>query len=158
MKVYFVIIGIFIILIFNSNLANANILTKCGSSEGWAYYFEGGMVPPGQGGWTKDEISGGVIEVHISSGSVDIVFKDATGGVYRHSALGGNVQIINMVRQADGGSMFIIAVENSETALLESYLFKLNSFGAGVVLWSSMRSGGIFPKASLMKAPCYPPG
>ena len=42
-----------------SDGAWAQTLTECGGSDGYAYYFVGGLVPAGKGGWQKDGIDGG---------------------------------------------------------------------------------------------------
>jgi hypothetical protein len=39
----------------------AQTLTECGRSDGYAYYFSGGLVPADKGGWKKDGIDGGGI-------------------------------------------------------------------------------------------------
>jgi hypothetical protein len=44
----------------------AQTLTECGKSDGYAYYFVGGLVPADKGGWRKDGIDGGriIFEFH----------------------------------------------------------------------------------------------
>jgi len=39
----------------------AQTLTECGKSDGYAYYFVGGVVPADKGGWQRDGIPGGRI-------------------------------------------------------------------------------------------------
>jgi len=47
--------------------AQTAVITKCGASKGYAYYFGGQAVPPGKAGWREDGISDGEIQL-IQSG------------------------------------------------------------------------------------------
>jgi hypothetical protein len=60
--------------------AAAKIITQCSASDGYAYYFEGGLVPPSEGGWRKDGTGGGFQFISADDGSdPDIVFSDSIG-------------------------------------------------------------------------------
>ncbi len=59
--------------------AQAAIITKCGASKGYAYYFGGQAVPPGKAGWREDGISDGEFELVQSGKELDIVFTDSRG-------------------------------------------------------------------------------
>jgi hypothetical protein len=37
------------------------VLALCGESKGTTFFLEGGLVPPGQGGWKEDGLTGGAI-------------------------------------------------------------------------------------------------
>lgn len=132
----------------------ASLLTRCGESKGWSYFFEGGFVGPGQGGWREDGISGGAIEVHLKNDVLDVIFYDTTGGPYSHTSEGAQVYPTSIQETESGGRTFTVVVDNRGTGLLETYFFNLNATGSGTVVWSAMRSGGILPKASLMTASC----
>lgn len=136
--------------------ASASMLTRCGESSGWSFFFEGGLVGPGQGGWKEDGINGGAIEVHLVNDSLDVVFYDTTGGPYSHTLEGANVYLSAIQQTEIGGRTFTVVVDNRGSGLLETYLFNLNAIGVGTVVWSAMRTGGMFPKGSLMTASCSP--
>ena len=140
----------------SSSSASASMLTRCGESSGWSFFFEGGLVGPGQGGWKEDGIKGGAIEVHLVKDNLDVVFYDATGGPYSHNLDGANVYLTATRHTEIGGRSFTVVVDNRGSGLLETYLFNLNAVGVGTVVWSTMRTGGLFPKGSLMTASCGP--
>jgi hypothetical protein len=58
-----------------SDEARAQTLTECGKSDGYAYYFVGGLVPAGKGGWQKDGIDGGRIILNYVNGDLDLLIK-----------------------------------------------------------------------------------
>ena len=53
--------------------AGAQTLTECSRSDGYAYYFSGGLVPTDKGGWRKDGIDGGRIILNYLNGEVDLL-------------------------------------------------------------------------------------
>ena len=57
----------------------AAIITKCGASKGYAYYFGGAAVPSGKAGWQEDGISGGEFQLIQDGKALDIVFNDTRG-------------------------------------------------------------------------------
>lgn len=145
-----------IALIATATTANSEVITRCGESSGWAYYFEGGLVGPGQGGWREDGISGGSIEVHLVDERPDIVFYDSTGGPYSHADDGAQVYVSSFQETYDDGRAFTLVADNRQGGLLETYLFAVNASGSGTVVWSAVRNDGFLPKASLMTAACVP--
>jgi hypothetical protein len=50
-------------------------LTECGRSDGYAYYFSGGLISPDKGGWKKDGIDGGRIILNYLNGEVDLLIN-----------------------------------------------------------------------------------
>jgi len=59
--------------------AKAQTLTECGKSDGYSYYFSGGLVPADKGGWKKDGIDSGRIILNHVNGEVDLLIKNALG-------------------------------------------------------------------------------
>jgi hypothetical protein len=85
----------------------AQTLTECGKSDGYAYYFPGGLVPADKGGWKKDGIDGGRIILNYINGEIDLLIKNATGSTVS-------------VRQ-DGGKIFSRQTNNGLIALTIIY-------------------------------------
>jgi hypothetical protein len=80
-----------------SDGAWAQTLTECGKSDGYAYYFVGGLIPADKGGWQKDGIDGGRIILNYINGEIDLLIKSAPGTTAS-------------VKQ-DGGKIFVRQVE-----------------------------------------------
>jgi hypothetical protein len=55
----------------------AQTLTECGKSDGYSYYFAGGLVPADKGGWKKDGIGDGRIILNYINGEIDLLMKNA---------------------------------------------------------------------------------
>ena len=68
--------AIFLILCVS---VQAQTLTECGKSDGYAYYFVGGVVPADKGGWQRDGITGGRMILNYMNGEIDLLIKSATG-------------------------------------------------------------------------------
>ena len=64
-----------------SGLSNA-LTVSCGASNGYAYYFEGGLVQKKDSGFTKDSISNGKFSLTVNDkNEADILTIDATGTI-----------------------------------------------------------------------------
>jgi hypothetical protein len=70
-------------------------LTECGRSDGYAYYFQGGLISPGKGGWQKDGIDDGRIILNYINGEVDLLLKDTTGTTRSVKQDGGKLIVRN---------------------------------------------------------------
>lgn len=97
--------------------AQAAIITKCGASKGYAYYFGGQGVPPGKAGWREDGISDGEFELVQSGKALDIVFRDSRG---TQSKKAQGFQVFS-VPQAKPGFMLVVAIHSR--GVVEHYLF-----------------------------------
>jgi hypothetical protein len=53
--------------------ATPQTLTECGRSDGYAYYFTGGLITAGKGGWQKDGITDGRIILNYNGSDVDLL-------------------------------------------------------------------------------------
>lgn len=130
---------------------SATILARCGPSVGQSYYFEGGVIGPGHGGWKPDGYENGRITAYINDkNEVDILLKDATG-------------LKSYLSQ--GYKVEVVAVQESERALLinasgpnftESYLFKTNKLGVGTLAWTASKTADLLIRTSVMVAECGP--
>jgi hypothetical protein len=129
--------------------AQATVLTRCGPSKGYAYYFPTPLVANNQAGWRADGISNGGLQVIVDGQDYDIVFTDAFGT--RSARADGFV-----VMRVPGPRILLLSM-NLQTGVVEHYLFNLDAAGRGTVLLGSIRSGEPLPKSSLMKADCTGP-
>ena len=75
--------------------ATPQTLTECGRSDGYAYYFTGGLVAAGKGGWQKDGIDGGRIILNYNGSEVDLLIKNATGTTKSVKQDGGKLIVRN---------------------------------------------------------------
>jgi hypothetical protein len=50
------------------------------ASQGYAYFFPGGLVPEAKSGWSKDGITDGRFMLIQDGKEFDLVFTDATKG------------------------------------------------------------------------------
>lgn len=123
--------------------AQGQIIAQCGASTGFAYYFERGLVPAGEGGWTKDAISGGKILLLKHADAFDIVFEDVSGS---RSARAEGANIVPLVFDAEGA--LILA---AYPAVLETYSF---SFETREVVWTQAKLSGAVDKTAAYHAVC----
>jgi hypothetical protein len=140
------------LMMFGSSPALAKATVRCTGFEGWAYNFEGGIVPPGQGGWIRDAINGGIVDLVLEtdgSGSFDIVIRDTTGRTTSQKALGAQMKAVGA--STEYGTL--IVVSENPNGIVENFLFKLNELGHGSVVWGSIRPH-IIVKSSLMVGQC----
>ena len=136
----------------NAWAESGGVLAICGESKGQAYYFVGGAVPLGQGGWQADGINNGVIVLAIlPDGKYDIIMKDARNEPYS-SAKSGLVVVPLAVSARD--NKYLISVMGNGVS--ENYLFKVDSKGAGILAWSSTKTNDYISKVSVMTSVCLP--
>jgi hypothetical protein len=149
------LLGLSVLTLSTQSLAaERKILANCSSSKGSAYFFEGGIVPPGQGGWMEDGITGGHLQLILDGDDLDIVFKDRSGGVRSHREEGSKVWPSSY--DANSGTLIVIA-ENKGGGSVEHFLFRLNKYSVGTVAWGTLRNSPEgATKSSLMTAKCGP--
>lgn len=130
----------------------AQVVTRCGTSQGYSYYFSGGYVPADKSGWTEDTISPGSLSLAINDDEVDLIFSDATGNARSSKAEGATVQLL--AAQATGT---IIVISAYPDGAMEHYFFRLNDSGDGEVVWESLKWNGLVDKSSLYRSVCKSP-
>lgn len=95
---------------------------SCGSSEGYSYFFEGGVIDRANSGFTDDSISDGKISLTMNEkGEGDILTIDSTGSVKSAKSQGAEV----LVLPAGGSSANWMAMYSDGT--MEVYSFSGNS-------------------------------
>jgi hypothetical protein len=130
----------------------AQTLTECGRSDGYAYYFSGGLVPADKGGWKKDGIDGGRIILNYINGEVDLLIKNATGTTASVKQDGGKI----FPRQTNN-DLIALTVIYEVGAVSEHFVFQLDDRGDGTVVSTAIRTAGKINKMSLMTAQCSGP-
>jgi hypothetical protein len=132
----------------------AQTLTECGKLDGYAYYFSGGLVPAGKGGWQKDGIDGGRIILNFINGEVDLLIKNATGTTASVRQDGGKI----FARKTNNGLIALtVLYDDAGVGVTEDYVFQINNQGDGTVASTAIRTAGKINKMSLMTAQCRGP-
>jgi hypothetical protein len=132
----------------------AQTVTECGRSDGYAYYFSGGLVSAEKSGWKKDGIDGGRIILNFKNGEVDLLTKNATGTTASVKQDGGKI----IVRKATNSLIRLTVFYGAETATTEDYVFQIDDRGNGTVVWTTVRTAAdTINKMSLMTANCSGP-
>ena len=129
--------------------ARTETLTECGRSDGYAYYFSGGLIPPDKSGWRKDGIDNGRIILNFINGEVDLLIKNTTGTTASVKQDGGKI----IVRKATSGLIRLTVLYGAETATTEDYVFQVDDRGNGTVVFTTVRTAAdTINKMSLMTA------
>ena len=143
------LIALFLLSGFGSQVF-AGVVTSCGGSRGYAYFFPGGIVPSNQEGWQSDKISKGGIIFTMDGEKPDIIIRDAfnvTRSVTEDKAL---VRIIH--EEPSKGTILLMVYYPA--GALEHYLFQLDNKGAGKVVWGTAKAAGPIITNKLMSADC----
>lgn len=127
-------------------------LIECGRSDGYAYYFTGGLISPGKGGWQKDGIDGGRIILNYNGSEVDLLIKDKTGTTRSVKQDGGKL----ILRNSNNG-LIALTVFYEVGTLTEDYVFQLDGQGDGTVASTAIRTAGNINKMALFTAQCRGP-
>jgi hypothetical protein len=127
-------------------------LTECGRSDGYAYYFPGGLVPADKSGLRKDGIDGGRIILDYTGDEVDLLIKNATGTTKSVKQDGGKL----ILRNSNNGLIAMTVIYEVGT-LTEDYVFQLDDRGNGTVAWTAIRTAGNINKMALFTAQCRSP-
>lgn len=134
-----------------TSAAESKVLTRCGGSNGYAYFFQGPLVPKDKAGWQSDGIAGGSIQLIMAGDDFDIVYTD-TMGSKSYRAEGFNVRLV----QAKG-DLATLLLTHDGTRVIEYYTFQLDSNGHGIVIWGTIRAESAIAKNSIYHSICKPP-
>ena len=141
----------FAAIVWVSN-ANAQTITECGDSEGYAYYFADGVVPQQEAGMRKDAVTGGRILLNFENNEVDLILKGARGSTVSAKHLGGKIVVL-----PSGNGIIALSVFFDGGGTIENYLFQLDKGGNGTVVYTRMVSTKMMSKQSLMQSRCTGP-
>ncbi len=125
------------------------IVTRCTQPSGHAYYFATPLAGNEKTGWITDGIkSGEFLLIKKGETDFDIIFKDVTSKTQSASDTGGTLVVVSK-----GIGHLVLLVGYSGNSI-ETWHFNIDDSGRGEVLLSQSRYGGVFQKASLMRAAC----
>jgi hypothetical protein len=132
----------------------AQTLTECGKSDGYAYYFPGGLITTDKAGWQKDGIDGGRIVLNYINDEIDLLIKDASGTTRSVKQDGGKI----IPRKTTNGLIALTVFYEGGTATTEDYVFQIDDRGDGTVVSTLVRTAGSkINKMSLLTASCRGP-
>jgi hypothetical protein len=141
---------VYIAMVSFSLNAAADVLTVCGESSGYGYYFPGSMVPADSAGMHPDGVTGGSIQLIRDGDLFDIVYSDTQGA---RSARADGFEVVLLGQNPALGEWLFVAV--SPLMTVEHFLFQIPN-GNGGVAWGTTRIGAI-SKSSLYYARCRRP-
>src|SRR5262245_58531689 len=127
--------------------AQQKTVTECGRSDGYSYYFSGGLIPADKGGWKKDGIDGGRIILNLINGEIDLLVKNVTGSTSSVKDVDGGKII---PRQTNSNGLIAVTVFYENGGTTEDYVFQLDNRGDGTVAWTVLRTATAINKMSLM--------
>jgi hypothetical protein len=142
-----------IILSLSTTTSFAQVITKCGNSDGYAYYLPGAALPEEKAGWRKDGMSDGEIILIAKGDKPQIIFRDATNKTQDVETDHG-AELRWLSRDEEGIST-VLAVY--PVGLIEHYVFRLDAGGKGEVVWGGARYRALIQKSSLYRASCTGP-
>ena len=142
------------ILLMTSTNVGAQTLAECGKSDGYAYYFPGGLISASDAGLKKDGVDGGRIILNFINGEVDLLIKDVTGTTRSVKQDSGKIY----VRKTTYGLIALTIIYAEGPGATEDYVFQIDDKGNGTVVWTTVRTAGDrINKVSLMTAQCRGP-
>lgn len=134
--------------------AEAATVAACGAQSGRAYYPAAGLVPKGKDGWTDDQTTGGSTTLTRSAdGSLDILFRDATGEIT--SARNDGADIVLLRKSANEVAVLVAYGEGLQA--VEVYSFIRETDGSARMLQLSSKGVSLamsVPKAGVYVADC----
>jgi len=134
----------FVLLLFPS-FAYSNVIASCGSSVGYGYYVDNGLIPSEKAGYSEDKISNGVIQLTSNDDqTMDVVHIDATGQKLSITADGAKLFPLT-----NGSNIHIIAVYPA--GVVENYTFRI---ATNEVTWTKSSFGQLIDKTSVLRATC----
>ncbi len=143
---------ILVALFFNPSFIFGQVITSCGASKGYSYFFKNPLIQESKSEWQEDKISLGQIMLVLEGEekTVNIYYKD----------------IFNTRSpMEDGGKVYLLYASNNLKTILvlvdypgsgtfEHYLFMLDENGKGEVAWGSVKGVALVPKSGLYTANC----
>ena len=148
-----ILIALFLLLTFISQ-AYAGVITSCGGSRGYAYFFPGGLVPSDQEGWQPDKISKGGIILTMDGAKADVIIRDARDRTKSVKEDGAIVEVLHVNPSAGLINGTILIMVYYPAGALDHYLFQLDKMGAGRVVWGTAKAAGPIITNKLMVADC----
>jgi len=134
--------------------ALGEVVTRCGPSEGYAYFLNGPLVTADQSGWSKDGVSKGGIELVRNGREFDVIVTDTIGT----KSMKGEGFIIVPVPQSSQSAITTLITFHQDTGVVEHYMFQLDPSGNGTLVWGSVKGGGaLIQKSGVYRSACRAP-
>ena len=135
------------LLTLSSTVSRAESLSvQCGESEGWSYYFAGGLVPDNKAGFTEDAITDGKFTLVLDDqGEGDVLAVDASGRLLSAKAQGGKVITLDATRALNWLLLY-------PDGTIENYALNMTTFKTAI--WRNTVGNENVAKNSLMIADC----
>jgi hypothetical protein len=130
----------------------SSTLAVCSAQSGHAFYATGAAVKSRDdlGGWTKDQTTGGRTTLSLDDrGEFDIMYADATGGVFSSRAEGA---VVMLARKTDNDAAFVLAYPGGKT--LEVYQFNRDGSGTERMMLAQSKSTDLMAKVGAYVADC----
>ena len=131
--------------LFFGYAAHAEVIVKCGALKGQSYFYPGPLVAEKDVGWQSDSISAGSTTIVMVDGEPDVLYGNATGGVFSSRAAGGVVTVLGI-----NDYVLVIGVNYPKTTI-EVYTW--NAVEQTLMLFQS-KYGAAINKVTLMRAHC----
>jgi hypothetical protein len=139
---------LFTMLLLSMPASAVEVLTVCGTSEGYSYFPERGLVPVGKGGWQQDKIPSGTITfIRTNEGKVDLIYKTADGATTSPSQEGGNIATLH----EDAERLVVLSFFKG----LVTETFYLNKTNQQL-LWNQIKYNSQVEKAAVFVSNCKP--
>lgn len=141
----------FLLIIFSSCFVSPSfaegISISCGASQGYSYFFEGGVVDKAKAGFTDDGISEGKISLTWNEqGQADVLTIDATGKI--KSAISQGAKVLTLPTGNSGINWLAVY----EDGTLEVYSVSGQSNKVGI--YRNTVGNGFIAKNSLFIGDC----
>jgi len=131
--------------LFFGYAAHAEVIVKCGGLKGRSNFYPGPFVDEKDVGWQHDEIPTGPTTIVMVDGEPDVLYGNATGGVFSSRAAGGVVTVLGI-----NDYVLVIGVNYPKTTI-EVYTW--NAVEQTLMLFQS-KYGAAINKVTLMRAHC----
>jgi len=123
-----------------------SISVQCGESEGWSYYFAGGLVPDNKAGFTEDAITDGKFTLVLDDqGEADVLAVDASGRLLSAKAQGGKVITLDAAKALNWLLLY-------QDGTIENYALNMTTYKTAI--WRNTVGNENVAKNSLMIADC----
>jgi hypothetical protein len=141
---------IFALLLTKPVLAEESVIAHFKSPQGKTYYANTGLVSKKDAGWKNDGIEGGITEIVVNNGKLDVRYVDATKRIMSAREDGGEVKIFG--RGINAVSIWVYYPRHT----IEVYNFYKDEDGQTKYIYTSTRSGEDLPiiKSSVYVGSC----
>ena len=131
--------------------SSAKDIAHCGKSKGHAFYPNYGIATTNKdiGKWVPDGISKGRFTISLlDGGKYDVLFVDASGGIFSSTQDGGVVVLVGKTKN----SLSVLVTYPNKT--IETYSVYRTIEGKAEMMWTQNRYGAVIPKVAAFSSSC----